>query len=161
MTLESYIVALVILFLVVSLYLNKIGSGLTFVIAIAILGTTGILTPKEMIAGFANEQIAVILMLMLLGETVRKSGILDAMFERIFSKTTTYKGFLTKLMILVSAFSAFLNNTPLVAILMPYTKSWSKKNNIPLSILLFPIVISFCEEMTPPSQMTWLTSATI
>ena len=139
MTLESYIVALVILFLVVSLYLNKIGSGLTFVIAIAILGTTGILTPKEMIAGFANEQIAVILMLMLLGETVRKSGILDAMFERIFSKTTTYKGFLTKLMILVSAFSAFLNNTPLVAILMPYTKSWSKKNNIPLSKLLIPL----------------------
>ncbi len=139
MTLESYIVAAVILFLVVSLYLNKIGSGLTFVIAIAILGTTGILTPKEMIAGFANEQIAVILMLMLLGETVRKSGILDAMFERIFSKTTTYKGFLTKLMILVSAFSAFLNNTPLVAILMPYTKNWSKKNNIPLSKLLIPL----------------------
>jgi di/tricarboxylate transporter len=139
LTLESYIVAFVILFLVVSLYLNKIGSGLTFVIAIAILGTTGILTPKEMIAGFANEQIAVILMLMLLGETVRKSGILDAMFQRIFSKTTTYKGFLTKLMILVSAFSAFLNNTPLVAILMPYTKSWSKKNNIPLSKLLIPL----------------------
>lgn len=139
MTIEGYIVAVVIFFLVLSLYLNKIGAGLTFVIAIAILGTTGILTPHEMLAGFANEQIAIIVMLLLIGEIVRKTGMLDALFEKIFSETTSYRGFLSKLMILVSGFSAFLNNTPLVAILMPYTRNWSKKNNISPSKLLIPL----------------------
>jgi di/tricarboxylate transporter len=139
LTIEGYIVAIVILFLVLSLYFNKIGAGLTFVIAIAILGTTGILTPHEMLAGFANEQIAIIVMLLLIGEIVRKTGMLDAMFERIFSETTSYRGFMSKLMILVSGFSAFLNNTPLVAILMPYTRNWSKKNNIAPSKLLIPL----------------------
>ncbi|MFA5642884.1 MAG: SLC13 family permease, partial [Bacteroidales bacterium] len=138
MTIDGYIVALVVLFLIISLYINKIGSGLTFLIAIAILGTTGILTPQEMIAGFANEQIAIVVMLLLIGEIVRKAGILDAMFARIFSRTTTYRGFISRLMILVSGFSAFLNNTPLVAILMPYTRSWSKKNKIAPSKLLIP-----------------------
>jgi len=139
LTIDGYIVALVVLFLIISLYINKIGSGLTFLIAIAILGTTGILTPQEMIAGFANEQIAIVVMLLLIGEIVRKAGILDAMFARIFSRTTTYRGFISKLMILVSGFSAFLNNTPLVAILMPYTRSWSKKNKIAPSKLLIPL----------------------
>lgn len=92
-----------------------------------------------MIAGFANEQIAIIVMLLLIGEIIRKAGILDAMFERTFAKTTSYKGFLAKIMVLVSAFSAFLNNTPLVAIMMPYVNSWSRKNNISPSKLLIPL----------------------
>jgi di/tricarboxylate transporter len=139
LTIEGYIVSAVILFLVVSLYVNKIGAGLTFIIAIAVLGATRILTPAEMIAGFANEQIAIIVMLLLIGEIIRKAGILDAMFERTFANTTSYKGFMAKIMVLVSGFSAFLNNTPLVAIMMPYVNTWSKKNNIAPSKLLIPL----------------------
>jgi len=139
MPLQAYIVIAVIIFLIVSLYVNKIGPGFTFMIGIAILGLTKVITPTEILAGFANEQIAVIVLLLLLGDIIRKSGILDRMFEKAFANTKSYKGFMAKMIAMVAAFSAFLNNTPLVAIMMPYVSNWSKKNNIAPSKLLIPL----------------------
>jgi di/tricarboxylate transporter len=138
-TFEGYIVIAVIIFLIGSLYLNKIGPGYTFMIGIAILGFTRVLTPAEILAGFANEQVAVIIMLLLLGNVIKTSGILDGFFEYTFAKTTSYKMFMGKMLVMISSFSAFLNNTPLVAILMPYTISWSKRNGISPSKLLIPL----------------------
>lgn len=138
-SIEGYIVIAVIIFLIVSLYINKIGPGFTFMIAIAILGITRVITPAEILAGFANEQIAIIVMLLLLGDIIRRSGVLDRLFERIFFSTRSYRGFMTKMIAIVAGFSAFLNNTPLVAIMMPYVSSWSKRNNIAPSKLLIPL----------------------
>ncbi|MDA3942801.1 MAG: SLC13 family permease [Bacteroidetes bacterium] len=139
LSLEGYIVIAVILFLVISLYFNKIGPGFTFMIGIAILGIFRVITPAEILAGFANEQIAVVIMLLLLGDIIRRSGVLDRLFEKTFANTHTYKGFMMRMTMMVAGFSAFLNNTPLVAIMMPYVSSWSKKNNIAPSKLLIPL----------------------
>lgn len=138
-SLEGYIVIAVLLFLVVSLYFNKIGPGFTFMIGIAILGMFRIITPAEILAGFANEQIAVVVMMLLLGDIIRKSGVLDRLFERTFAGSRSYRSFLARMMLVVAGFSAFLNNTPLVAIMMPYVSSWSKKHNIAPSKLLIPL----------------------
>lgn len=139
LTIPGIIVLIVIAFIIASLYLNKIGSGFTFTIGIIILGFTGILTPKEILAGFANEQIAVIVMLLIIADIIRKSGALDNMFRRAFEGTKTYSQFLTRMTIIVAGFSSFVNNTPLVAIMMPYVSDWSKKNGISASKLLIPL----------------------
>jgi len=139
LTLPGIIVLFVIAFIIVSLYLNKIGSGFTFTIGIIILGFAGILTPKEILAGFANEQIAVIVMLLIIADVIRKSGALDNMFRKAFEGTKTYRQFLTRMTLIVAGFSSFVNNTPLVAIMMPYVSDWSKKNGISASKLLIPL----------------------
>jgi di/tricarboxylate transporter len=41
--------------------------------------------------------------------------------------------------IIISGFSAFLNNTPLVAVMMPYVNNWCKRNNISPSKFLMPL----------------------
>lgn len=139
MTLNQIIVTLVILFLIVSLYKNLLGPGFTFIIGISVLGIFGILTPVEMLRGFANEQLAVIILLLLIGEVIRKSTLIDNLFERFFRKTFSYRKFIFKLIFPVSGLSAFINNTPLVAIMMPYVHNWGKRNNIAPSKLLIPL----------------------
>lgn len=139
MNFNQIIVLLVILFMIVSLYKGYFGSGFTFMIGISVLGITGILTPKEIMSGFANEQLAVIVLLLLIGEIIRKSTLIDNMFNRFFKRTYTYKKFLFKLLFPVSALSALINNTPLVAIMMPYVHNWGKRNNIAPSKLLIPL----------------------
>jgi di/tricarboxylate transporter len=138
-TFEGYIVIAVLFFLMVSLYVNKIGPGYSFMIGIAILGIFRVLTPAQILAGFANEQVAIIIMLLLLGNIIKTSGVLDGFFERTFAKTKSYKMFMGKMLLMISSFSALMNNTPLVAILMPYTISWSKRNGISPSKLLIPL----------------------
>jgi len=136
---DAIIVSLVLLFIIVTLYKEWIGPGFTFMIGIITLGIFGVLTPTEILAGFANEQIAVIILLLVMGDFIRKSAVLDGLFNRMFSKATSVRGFLARMTLVVAGFSAFLNNTPLVAIMMPFTYNWGKRNGISVSKLLIPL----------------------
>ena len=136
---DILIISIVLVFIIFSLYTEIIGPAFTFLIGVIILGFFGILTPKEILNGMANEQIAVIILLLLVGDIIRKTDIIDWLFNRFFRNTKTYKGFLGKMIFIVAGFSAFLNNTPLVAIMMPYVHNWSKRNNIAPSKLLIPL----------------------
>ena len=138
-TFEGYIVLAVIVMIILSLYYEWKGTGFIFMVGISILGVFKILTPKEMLAGFANEQIAVIILLLILGDIIRKNGIIDNFFYGTFMNTKSYKWFLGRMMVMVAGFSAFLNNTPLVAIMIPYVNAWGEKHKISSSKLLIPL----------------------
>lgn len=136
---DVIIVFVVLAFILISLYKDLLGAAFTFLVAVMVLGFFGVLTPVEILAGFANEQIAVIMMLLLLGDAIRQISVIEIFFSRIFPRTSGYKGFLTRIMFWIGGFSAFLNNTPLVAVMMPYVHNWSKRNNISPSKLLLPL----------------------
>ncbi|MDF1547910.1 MAG: SLC13 family permease, partial [Bacteroidales bacterium] len=139
MTFDGILVLVVLAFILVSLYFEVVGPGFTFVIAIAILGAFRVLSPTEILQGFANEQIAVIIMLLLLGDVFRRTSVLDIFFDQVFKHAKSYKHFMARLMFIVAPLSAFLNNTPLVAILIPYVHSWSTKNKVHVSKLMMPL----------------------
>lgn len=129
----------VLIFIIVSLYFDLLAAGFTFLIGVTVLGLFGVLTPKEMLIGASNEQIVVIILLLLLGNIYRKTSLLDALFNRIFVKVSSYKGFTNRVMLLIAPMSAFLNNTPLVALMIPYAYDWAKKHNQPISKILLPL----------------------
>lgn len=136
---DLILVFIVLVFIIVSLYREILGASFTFMIGVIVLGIFGVLTPREIISGFANDQVAVVIMLLVLGDIFRKTSVIENVFDRLFRSARSYKGFLRRMTLIVSAFSAFLNNTPLVAIMMPYVYSWCKKNNISPSKFLIPL----------------------
>lgn len=137
--LSQIIVLLVLGFIIFSLYREIVRPAATFFIAIVILSATGILTPSQALSGFANEQIAVITLLLVLASIIKKTNVIDAIFDRFFKGAKTYSGFISRLMFYVAGSSAFLNNTPIVATLIPYVNDWGKRNNIAPSKLLIPL----------------------
>lgn len=108
-------------------------------IGVLTLGLFGILSPAEILSGFANEQIAVIILLLLLGDIIRRTSLIDILFNKVFDKNMSKRNFLFKMTSIVAGMSAFLNNTPLVAIMMPYVNNWSKTNKIAPSKMLIPL----------------------
>ena len=136
---DLIVVFIVIIFILISLYKEILGATFTFVIAVVVLGFFGILTPKEILSGFANEQIAVILLLLVLGDIIRQTAIVEVLFDKLFKSAKSYRGFLSRMTLVISVFSAFLNNTPLVAVMMPYVNSWCKRNDISPSKFLMPL----------------------
>ncbi len=129
----------VIIFIIVTLYFDLLRAGFTFLIGVTVLGIFGILTPKEMLIGASNEQIVVIILLLLIGNILRKTSVLRIAFDKIFYSVKTSKEFISRIMILIAPLSAFLNNTPLVALTIPYAYDWSIRRNQPISKLLLPI----------------------
>jgi di/tricarboxylate transporter len=138
-TFDLILVFIVLLFILISLYWNLLGISFTFLIGIITLGVFGILTPTEIISGFGNEQVAVVIMMLVFSDVLRKTNIIENTFDRLFRRTRTYKGFISKMVLATSAFSMFLNNAPLVAVLMPYIHSWSRRNNFAPSKFLIPL----------------------
>ncbi|MBE9467629.1 MAG: SLC13 family permease [Bacteroidetes bacterium] len=139
MSIDALIVIIVLIIVLISLYFELAGTSFTFLIAVAILGICGILTPREIISGFSNEQIAVIVMLLILGDVIRKSSVVEYFFNKFFKGANTYNSYMRRMMVVVGFFSAFVNNTPLVAIMMPYVHNWSKRHKIAPSKLLIPL----------------------
>ncbi len=136
----SIIVILVaIVFLLSALYLEWFRPTVTFFIAILFLVIAGVLTPSEAIHGFANEQLAVIIILLMISDMFRKSSVVNVLFKRLFGHQKRVGAFKLSMMSVVASFSAFFNNTPLVAMMMPYINSWSKENNVAPSKLLIPL----------------------
>src|SRR5210317_1736321 len=103
--LHTIIVITVLLFIIVSLYRGIMGPGFTFATAVIVLGLFGILTPKEIMAGFANVQIAIILLLLIIGDMIRKTSVVAILFDRMFRKSRSYKGFMWRMGILVGGVS--------------------------------------------------------
>jgi di/tricarboxylate transporter len=129
----------VLAFILISLYWNLLGISFTFLIAVVALGIFGVLTPSEIISGFGNEQVAVVILMLVFSDVLQKTNIIENTFDRLFRRTKTYKGFISRMVLATSAFSMFLNNTPLVAVMMPYIHSWSKRNNFAPSKFLIPL----------------------
>jgi len=128
-----------IVFLLSSLYLEWFKPTVSFFIAILIFIFGGILTPTEALNGFANEQLAVIVLLLIISDIFKKSSVVNVLFHRLFGRTENAGKFKLGMMGVVASFSAFFNNTPLVAMMMPYTNNWAKKNNVAPSKLLIPL----------------------
>ncbi len=136
---DQILVFIVLVFILISLYREILGPAFTFLVGVIILGIFGVLTPAEILRGFGNEQIAVVIMLLLIGDVIRRTAVVEVIFDRFFKSARSYRGFMSRMTLLIAGFSAFLNNTPLVAVMIPYVHSWCKRNNISPSKFLIPL----------------------
>jgi di/tricarboxylate transporter len=139
---DQILVFIVLVFILISLYREILGPAFTFLVGVIVLGIFGVLTPSEILKGFGNEQIAVVIMLLLIGDVIRRTAVVEVIFDRFFKSARSYRGFMSRMTLLIAGFSAFLNNTPLVAVMIPYVHSWCKRNNISPSKFLIPLSYS-------------------
>ena len=136
---QPWFVLLVVFLLFLLIYKEYLKASVSFLLAVLLFSITGILTPSEVLSGFSNESIASILMLILITTGLRKNFQLEYLFDAVFKKVNTYRGFLFRMMSQVAILSSIINNTPVVALMTPYVVEWGKKNNIAPSRLLIPL----------------------
>ena len=132
-------VIVVIISTIFLLYKEVYNTSITFLGAVGFLVLPGVISTDDVLSSFANEQVAIIAMLLIIGQFLKRSPVIENIFQRLFLKTKGYLKFTFKMSAYVSLFSGFMNNTPLVALLLPYVIDWGKKNNISPSKLLIPL----------------------
>lgn len=136
---QPWFVIIVVFLIFLLIYKEYLKASVSFLMAVLLFSITGILTPSEVLSGFSNESIASILMLILITTGLRKNFQLENLFDAIFKKAKTYRGFLFRMMSQVALLSSIINNTPVVALMTPYVVDWGKKNDIAPSRLLIPL----------------------
>ncbi len=140
MTYEILIVFGVIILAVILFATEKISVDLTAILVMSLLLVSGIITPEEGIAGFSNTATITVGAMFIVSEALKKTGAvnyLGIVSSKIF-KYNFWVG-LVGTMVVVGIVSAFINNTPVVAVFIPILLSVSMDNKINPSKLLMPI----------------------
>ena len=102
----------------------------------------GVLSPLDGVSGFSNSGMLTVGVLFVVVAGLRETGGVDWIAGRILGRPKSERGALVRVMVPVWGMSAFLNNTPVVAMLIPAVQDWSKKLKIAPSKLMIPLSYS-------------------
>ena len=147
MSWEIPFVILLLLLALASFIIEKIPTDLTALAVVSILlvvqnltGSTSLPNLQEAFRVFANPAPITIAAMFIISAAVQNCGAVESL-SAVFEKTTKYgyHVFLGFMMLMIAAVSGFVNNTPVVVILLPVIISLSKKIGQPASKLLIPL----------------------
>jgi di/tricarboxylate transporter len=110
-----------------------------FIAALVVLVLARVLSPKDAFAGFASPSVLMVGALFMVAAALRETGALDHLGQRLLGKVNTERGGLLWVSSVATATSALLNNTTIVAMLLPVVLDWCRKRSISPSRLLIPL----------------------
>jgi Na+/H+ antiporter NhaD/arsenite permease-like protein len=140
MNLEIILVFTVAICAVVLFITEKLSVDLIAMLIMASLLILGIIEPHEAIAGFSNNATVTVAAMFVISAGLFKTGAvsyLGKVTTLVFRKNY-WLGLIT-VMIAVGFFSAFINNTPVVAVFIPIILGVAKEIKASASKLLMPM----------------------
>ena len=107
---------------------------------LAVLTISGIIEPREAIAGFSSTAVVAIAGLLVLSHALTKTGILETVADRIGDRARAKPGLVMVLLLFaVSIGSGALNNTAVVALSIPLVMKLCRRLDMSPSKLLMPL----------------------
>ena len=136
---QAWITLGVVALAVAAMAKSLAGPDLILLAGLALLLAFGVVTPEEALAGFANPAIISVAALFVVAAGLQETGGLDFVARRLLGRPKTVAGAQLRLMAPVAIASAFLNNTPVVALMVPIVEDWARRSEIAISKLLIPL----------------------
>jgi di/tricarboxylate transporter len=99
----------------------------------------GVIGAQEAFSGFGNPAPITVAALYVLARGVEKTGLLQPVLSVLLGRQVGERGPLRRLIPTSAAASAFLNNTPLVAMLIPPLTDWADRSGRSPSRFLMPV----------------------
>ena len=116
-----------------------LGSLTVLILAGALAGTERLPTPSAAIAGFGNAGPVTVGVLFTVVAGLVHTGATDLLAQSLVGRPKTVLAAQVRLLIPVWLSSAFLNNTPVVAMFMPVVSDLERKHGIAVSKLFIPL----------------------
>ncbi|MBN2331966.1 MAG: SLC13 family permease [Deltaproteobacteria bacterium] len=140
MSFDAQLTILVVGLMLAALVFELLAPDAILFAALGVLLLTGVLTPQEALAGFANKGMLTVALLFIVAYGAQSSGILELFADRVMGRG---KGLgrraLLRMMVPVSLLSAFLNNTPIVSMFVPAVSEWAQRHRLPPGKYLIPL----------------------
>jgi Na+/H+ antiporter NhaD/arsenite permease-like protein len=131
------LVCLIVMFII--LLKDYIRTEFAMLLCSMMIYSAQIITLEEAFIGFSNSGVLTVLVLYVVAEGLSATGGVDYFMSKVMGEPKTVGMALIRMCIPVAATSAFINNTPLVALMIPIIDKWSRKVKIPPSLLQMPL----------------------
>lgn len=128
-----------ILAAIVLIAIKNYPADAVFLTMLTILFVAGIVTPAEALVGFSNEGMLTVGALYIVAAGLRETGGVQLFLNKLLGRPTAAWKMQSKITLSAIGMSAFLNNTPIVATLIPGLQDWCKKYQISPKRILIPL----------------------
>ncbi len=139
MSWEAWFTLAVLIVMIVALTRELLAPAAIILSAVVVLLVAGVLTPQQAFSGFSNPAPITVAALYVLARAVDKTGALQPLVSATLGGGTRHLGSLSRLVVPTAAASAFLNNTPIVAMLVPQVSNWADRQRQSPSRYLMPL----------------------
>lgn len=139
MELQAWIALGLTLLTLLALSLTSVRPHLVMMGVLALLSVTQILTPAEALSGFSNSGLITVAAMFVIAAGIEGSGGVDLLVNRVLGTPSTVRSALVRITLPVLFLSAFLNNTPVVATMIPAIMVWSRRIGVASSKLMIPL----------------------
>jgi len=140
MTLEIALVLIVIGIVFINFLRERFPPDVTAMIGVVALLVMGVLSPGELLGSFSNHAPITVGAMFIISAALEKTGVIDSVGRTVarLSGTSWLRTMLIT-MACVMAMSAFMNNTPVVVVMIPILLAVARQSAIPTSKLLIPL----------------------
>jgi len=142
MTLDAWLTLAVVAASLVLLVRDMLPPSVVLLGASITLIVTGVVDAETAFSGFANPAPITVAALYVLARAVEITGALDPLLSRVLGSGEQHRstrGMLARLLVPVAGASAFLNNTPIVAMTAPQVATWAEQRGRSAAPLLMPL----------------------
>lgn len=136
---KEILVYCVVAFLLLFLLKEWLRPAVSFLLAVVVLMAAEVITPEEALKGFANEQVAVVVLMLIISGIFQRMAMAEKLFSTLMNPKDDFKTFQWKVLPSIGVLSAFVNNTPLVAVFIPPVHRWVKNKRIAPSRILMSV----------------------
>ena len=136
---QAWLTIATIIGIAVALIRDLARPDMIFLSALGVLLASGIITPVEAFAGFSNGAVIALASLFVVAAGIEESGLLRRIEWRLLRRVHNLPVALLRLMIPTAVVSAFMNNTPVVAMWMQPVQRWAYRSKISPSKVLIPL----------------------
>lgn len=139
LTWQAWVTLGVVIFVLGAMVLTHLAADIVLVAGVTILVMTGVLNSSQAFAGMANDAMLTVAVLYVVACAIDATGATGWAIQKLLRRPKTVTGAIARMMFPVSFISAWLNNTPVVAMFMPAVNVWARRNNIASSKLMIPL----------------------
>lgn len=141
---EGWLTLIVIVLMGYALVRNMAGPDTIMLGGLTIFMTMHIVSPKfpgpyELVAGFGNEGLITIAVLFVVAAGLAQTGAMELVTQPLLGRPKSLAGAQARMMAPVAGLSAFMNNTPIVAMFIPVIADWCRKRGFQPGKLFIPL----------------------
>ena len=144
MSWEAWVTLLVVGLILYALVRNVWGPDVVLMGGAVLLMTLSVTSDrfpsaKQMVAAFGNEGLLTVAAMFVVAAALTETGGIGFVTERLLGRPRSLLGAQFRLLLPVTLVSAFLNNTPVVAMFLPVVRDWCKRVGLSPSKFLIPL----------------------
>ncbi len=139
MNVEAWITIGVITACFLTLIFTRWAADVVLMGGLTLLLLLGILSPEAALSGLANEGMVTVGVLFVVSAGLKETGAINWITDFLLGRPNSVASAQMRVMGPVAMMSAFLNNTPVVAMLIPAVSDWGRKYQLSISKLLMPL----------------------